>query len=346
MKIELKQIELRHFKGASEQTLKFGTHTEIRGANATGKTRIFDGFTFCLFGKDSEDHKDFNIKTLDSNNNPLHRVDSSAVVIIAVDGMDFKFERILREKWVKKRGEEDQEFAGHETSYFINGVPHKLSEYQAKVSSFLPEDIFKLVTNPMYFNALNWKDRRDLLFRIAGEMSDNDVVKSNAELKEFMDILAGKSLKEFRIEIAYKKKKLNETLSQIQPRTDEVARAILPQPDYAVVQKDIDKHNARIFQIDAQMASDAEAFNVANQENQRKHGVSFETAQYALADHDRVIAEDLAHSTGEKRYFCFGRVGGGILTVRFTLREDAIRILGAGYWRKGRRIYEEQNSLQ
>jgi uncharacterized DUF497 family protein len=81
-------------------------------------------------------------------------------------------------------------------------------------------------------------------------------------------------------------------------------------------------------------------------DNQAKHRVSFYIAQYAFADPNRVILEDLTHSTAsEKRYFCLGKVGQGILTVRFTYRESHIRIFGAGYWRKGRRIYEEQNQL-
>lgn len=78
-------------------------------------------------------------------------------------------------------------------------------------------------------------------------------------------------------------------------------------------------------------------------ENQKKHGVPFSLAQYAFADPNRVIAEDLAHGKIEKRYFCFGEVNGGILTVRFTYRGGVIRIFGAGYWRKGKAIYEREN---
>ena len=82
-----------------------------------------------------------------------------------------------------------------------------------------------------------------------------------------------------------------------------------------------------------------------DRENQTKHGVPFEAAQYAFADPQRVIAEDHEHSQTEKRYFCFGVVGEGILTVRFTVRGKTIRIFGAGYWRKGRRIYEKEDTL-
>jgi hypothetical protein len=80
-------------------------------------------------------------------------------------------------------------------------------------------------------------------------------------------------------------------------------------------------------------------------ENRAKHGVSFAMAQGAFLDPRRVIAEDRSHSAREKRFFCIGRVGGGILTVRFTVRGDAIRIFGAGYWRRGKQIYEQENQI-
>ncbi|MBN1972828.1 MAG: BrnT family toxin [Sedimentisphaerales bacterium] len=79
--------------------------------------------------------------------------------------------------------------------------------------------------------------------------------------------------------------------------------------------------------------------------NQKKHGIVFSHAQYAFSDPYRVIAEDINHSDEEKRYYCFGQVGDGILTVRFTHRTSVIRIIGAGYWRKGKRIYEKENKI-
>jgi len=80
-------------------------------------------------------------------------------------------------------------------------------------------------------------------------------------------------------------------------------------------------------------------------ENQQKHGVSFSHAQHAFADPQRVIAKDLTHSQTEERFYCFGEVGGGVLTVRFTYRASVIRIIGAGYWRKGKAIYERENKI-
>lgn len=80
-------------------------------------------------------------------------------------------------------------------------------------------------------------------------------------------------------------------------------------------------------------------------ENQAKHNVSFTLAQYAFLDPNRIIVEDVEHSTAEDRFYCIGRVEDGIITVRFTYRSNVIRIIGAGYWRKGRRLYEEKNKI-
>ena len=80
-------------------------------------------------------------------------------------------------------------------------------------------------------------------------------------------------------------------------------------------------------------------------ENQGKHGVSFIHAQFAFADPKRVIAKDITHSENEERFYCFGEVDDGVLTVRFTYRTSVIRIIGAGYWRKGKVIYERENKI-
>ena len=79
--------------------------------------------------------------------------------------------------------------------------------------------------------------------------------------------------------------------------------------------------------------------------NQKKHGVPFALAQLAFLDHHRVILEDLEHNDDEERYYCLGKAAGGIMTVRFTDRKNKIRIIGAGYWRKGKKIYERENKI-
>lgn len=85
--------------------------------------------------------------------------------------------------------------------------------------------------------------------------------------------------------------------------------------------------------------------DVKDKENLAKHGIAFAAAQRAFLDPNRVIAEDISHSTEEQRFYCSGRIGDGIVTVRFTYRSNVIRIYGAGYWRKGKKLYEKTNEI-
>lgn len=82
-----------------------------------------------------------------------------------------------------------------------------------------------------------------------------------------------------------------------------------------------------------------------DRQNQLKHGIPFALAQLAFLDPRRVVVEDLKHRSQEDRYFCIGEVGSGIVTVRFTYRNGVIRIFGAGYWRKGKQVYEAKNQV-
>ncbi|AFH50485.1 Hypothetical protein IALB_2782 [Ignavibacterium album JCM 16511] len=83
-----------------------------------------------------------------------------------------------------------------------------------------------------------------------------------------------------------------------------------------------------------------------NRINLENHNISFEEAQYAFADPNRIIAKDLEHSEFEERFYCFGKLKNNIITVRFTYRKNKIRIIGAGYWRKGKQIYEKENKIR
>jgi uncharacterized DUF497 family protein len=116
-------------------------------------------------------------------------------------------------------------------------------------------------------------------------------------------------------------------------------------PDFCVELKTLQPIFLYVFFYCIVMATRFEWDQTKNRQNQSKHGVAFELAQLAFADPRRVIAEDLQHSESESRYYCFGKAGGGVMTVRFTYRENVIRILGAGYWRRGKAIYERENKI-
>ena len=169
MEIKIYNLKLKNFKGIKDLEIVFdGKDTNIYGRNATGKTTIFDAFKWLFFDKDSNDRKDFNIKTLDEKNNPIHYLEHEVEATLIIDGQDMNFKKMLKEKWIKKRGQEQQEFSGHETNYWIDEVPIKKKDYEEKINSIIPESLFKLITDPLFFNnQMSWKERRELLINIS-----------------------------------------------------------------------------------------------------------------------------------------------------------------------------------
>ena len=201
MEIKLLNLKLKNFKGIKDLEINFNCqNTNIYGANATGKTTIFDAFKWLFFDKDSSDRKDFNIKTLDSNNKPIHFLEHEVEAILVIDGVDMTFKKVFQEKWVKKRGQTEQEFSGHETNYWIDEVPVKKKDYEEKINSLIPESLFKLITDPSYFNnQLKWSERRELLINISGaNISDEEILDSKEEFSEIKGKLEGRSIDDYK----------------------------------------------------------------------------------------------------------------------------------------------------
>jgi predicted ATP-dependent endonuclease of OLD family len=123
--IILKSLILKNFKGIKFLKVDFSKVTNISGDNATGKTTVFDAFTWLLFDKDSQDRSNFEIKTLGTDGQPIHNLEHQVTGTLSIDGREITLSKLFREKWVKKRGESEQEFSGHETLYYINDVPAK-----------------------------------------------------------------------------------------------------------------------------------------------------------------------------------------------------------------------------
>jgi len=229
MNILIKTLTMVNFKGVKNFTVDFKFITNIYGANASGKTTIFDAFTWLLFGKDSSDRKDFNVKPLDIKGDTKDRTENEVSAILEVDGQEISIRHIQKEKWTKKRGEEVAEFTGNEHLYFWNDVPVNAGEFQAKVNDLLPENVFKLITNPLYFNSQKWQDQRTVLSELAGEITDNFLVEKYPELQQLLNSLEGKSLKEFKVKVALEKKNLKDALESIPARIDEAERS-KPEP--------------------------------------------------------------------------------------------------------------------
>src|SRR5699024_7379072 len=223
--IKLLNLKLTNFKGIKSLDVDLkGNDASVYGDNGTGKTTVFDAFVWLLFNKDSQNKSDFQIKTME-NDKVIHNLNHEVEATLLVDGNELQLKKVFKEKWTKPRGQIEHVFGGHTTDYYINEVPSKKKEYDETIADIIDEDVFKLLTNPNEFNInMHWKDRRNLLFEIAGDLTDEDVIATDKDLSKLLDVLNGRSIDDFKTVIASKRKEINDKLKEIPTRIDEIHR--------------------------------------------------------------------------------------------------------------------------
>lgn len=224
-KIIIKKLHLLNFKGMRDFTIEFNeTTTSIYGYNGLGKTTIFDAFTWLLFGKDSKGRKNFDLKTYDESGKTIERIPHEVSGVLLVDGKEINLCRKFTEKWTKKRGTAEEVFTGHEEERFYNDVPMSVKDWSEKIDAICPEDVFKFITNPLYFTSQKADVQRAMLFRMAGEVSFEEVAKGNKDFEALLANLTGKSMDEYKREITAKKRTLKSETEAIPERIDERER--------------------------------------------------------------------------------------------------------------------------
>ena len=228
--LRLQKLSLRNFKGIREFTLDAcGRNVDIFGDNSTGKTTLFDAFTWLLFDKDSANRKDFEIKTIGPDGPAVHGLEHEVEGTFEIAGRQVTLRKVYSEQWTKRRGSAEKQFTGHTTDYFVDGVPVQRKEYEARISWMVDERAFRLLSDPSYFGEqLHWQERRKLLLEVCGDCPDSEVIASNPKLLELRSILGGRSLEDHRKVIAATRSKINKELEQIPVRISEVMRS---QPD-------------------------------------------------------------------------------------------------------------------
>lgn len=221
MKIKIKSLQLTNFKGIRTLSLDFNGDTDIMGANATGKTTIYDAFLWLLFGKDSTGRTDFEIKTLDKDGKTKKDIEHQVEGIFIIDGEEITLKKIYKEKWSRKRGAKQDEFIGNETIFQWNNVPMKKEEYQQRVGTIITEDKFRLLSDTKYFNGLDWKIRRKMLIEFLGGTSVDSVMSP-----ELAKALKGKTTEDLRKQLAATRNKLLNEIDTYPTRIDEVNKNI------------------------------------------------------------------------------------------------------------------------
>ena len=284
MDARIRRLKLENFKGISAREIVMdGSNVSVYGQNATGKTTLFDAFTWCLFGKDSTDAQDFWVKPHDANGDEIHNLETVVELDLLVDGLPQKFRHSMEEKWVKKNGEADRVYSGNTHNYWVNDVSKSAKEYETAVSEIVSQDVFRLITNPMAFNALKWDKRREFLLKLS-PVDVDEIMLAKTEylpIKAAMeyhktDIYGVKKVK------AESKKRDNEEMAQLPVRISEQRNVLngLGECDVESARREMAEIDAHVEKIEAAMNSGSEIIDKIKMKGEEVAKVEAELRDY------------------------------------------------------------------
>lgn len=314
--IILTKLSLTNFKGIRSLEIDFGRKTDIRGANASGKTTVFDAFRWLLFGKSSDDRKDFGIKTYDEQGNVIPRIPHEVTGVLRINGEEITLRKCLVEKWTKKRGSAEETYSGNLLECYWNDVPTSVTEYNAKISGICDEQLFKLITNPWYFTAQKKDVQRAMLFDLAGNIDEEDIVGRNEDFAALLRNLTGKTLDEYKREIVVKKRRVKDSVESIPARIDECNRSMPEARDWDAIEQEIDKLQSEVSAIDTEIAD----INKANE--MRLIDVSRMKQDYIKKASAKADAENEIINNAHREYYEKKRAYEAVQAQAKTLRNE------------------------
>ena len=181
-------IVIQNFKGCKQAEYQLdGNSVTVCGANGSGKTTIFDAFTWLLFGKDSLDNAKFEIRPLDKDGKQIDNVEICVVATLEIDGKEVELKKTQRQNWVKKRGTQNPVLQGNVNEYEIDGYPRSEKDYKEYINGIVSDDLFKMLTNPAYFPNMPWKEQRATIMKFASDVSDVDLATEDSRFKALID---------------------------------------------------------------------------------------------------------------------------------------------------------------
>ena len=183
----IKNISIENFKGCKSANYSFGKKTSVFGANASGKTTIFDSVTWLLFNKDSIGAEKFNIRPLDADGRPVDNVEIKVEATFVIDGKEKILTKVQKQNWVKKRGASEATLQGNINSYEVDGYPKTEKDYRECVADIVSEELFKMLTSPTYFTSLKWKEQREILMKFVTDVTDLELALGNPQFAELVN---------------------------------------------------------------------------------------------------------------------------------------------------------------
>jgi DNA repair exonuclease SbcCD ATPase subunit len=227
-KVELLSMHIQNFKGCKDRVIEFAEKTRISGANETGKTTIFDAFTWLLFGRDSLGNSDFDVRPLDKDGKMIDNIEISVEAKISVGGDEYDLKKTQKQKWVKKRGTGITEFQGNVNEFEINGYPKSQKEFKEFIAGIIDEEIFTLITDPAAFNALPWKKQREILMKFVETFPDVEIAQTFGEkYAKLIQELKIASTDDILKKYTKTKNALNKDMVEIPARIDEVSKQLV-----------------------------------------------------------------------------------------------------------------------
>ena len=297
--IKLLSMHIQNFKGCKDKTIDFGDKTRISGANATGKTTIFDAFTWLLFGKDSLGSSDFDIRPLDANGKMVDNIEISVEAKLSVDGDEYDLKKVQKQKWVKKRGTDTREFQGNVNEFEINGYPKVQKEFKEFISGIVNEDVFNLITNPAAFNSLPWKKQREILMKFVGNFSDVDIAQIFGEKYEkLIPELKIASTDDILKKYTKTKNTLNKDMTEIPARIDEVSKQLVI-ADVGALEVEKAAKEVALRKVEDELSGGNNKLEEINSKRQEIMNLKFHTSEIQneenqkLFDKSKALRDDL-----------------------------------------------------
>lgn len=253
MEIELKSLDLVHFKCFPKLHLDFheGVNS-LFGANAAGKTSVYDALTWLLFDKDSAGHSRPAIKPTGAPAGAMPEV----TAILEVDGEPIKLRKVLREKWEKPRGSSIERYAGDTRDYYIDDVPLAENAYKRRIAELIDERQFKLLTDVWAVTkGMHWKDRRTLLAEICGLPEDKQLLATAPQFTELDEKVGRRTVDEYKSVLMKQRKDMNANLNTLPVRVDECSRMVaeLESLDFAAAHSESDRLQAERERVQGEL---------------------------------------------------------------------------------------------